>query len=82
MTVLKTQVGGNHYKNCKIQPIVFIKASNMNFSEGRVINYARRHGEKNGLEDLKKGRWYIDRLIETEYTNEQEAKADKQTYRP
>ncbi len=30
---------------------------------GNVIKYICRWKEKNGLEDLKKARWYLDRLI-------------------
>ena len=70
MSVLETQIGGDHYKGRKIQPIEFIEANNLNFSEGSVIKYVTRHRNKNGLEDLKKARWYIDRLIETEYRAE------------
>jgi hypothetical protein len=33
------------------------------FLEGNVIKYLWRWREKNGLEDLKKARWYLDRLI-------------------
>ena len=31
---------------------------------GNVIKYICRWKKKNGLEDLKKARWYLDRLIE------------------
>lgn len=30
---------------------------------GNVIKYICRWDKKNGLEDLKKARWYLDRLI-------------------
>lgn len=30
---------------------------------GNVIKYILRWPKKNGLEDLKKARWYLDRLI-------------------
>lgn len=32
----------------------------MNFNVGNAIKYLWRHSEKNGIEDLKKARWYID----------------------
>lgn len=35
----------------------------MGFSLGNVIKYLWRHEQKNGLEDLKKARWYLDDLI-------------------
>jgi len=36
----------------------------MDFSTGNVIKYVSRHKHKdNPLEDLKKAKWYIERLI-------------------
>ena len=35
------------------------------FLEGNVIKYLWRWQGKNGLEDLRKARWYLDRLIQT-----------------
>lgn len=61
----KLQVGGDHYESKKIQPIEFIEANNLGFHEGNAIKYIVRYKDKNGLEDLKKAKWYIDRLIET-----------------
>jgi len=39
------QVGGNHYKKFKIQPIEFITANNLDFIQGNIIKYCLR--EKN-----------------------------------
>ena len=39
------QVGGNHYKRFKIQPIEFITANNLDFIQGNIIKYCLR--EKN-----------------------------------
>lgn len=61
------QVGGNHYKNYKIQPTEFIHANNIPFIEGNIIKYVMRHKNKNGIEDLKKAKHYIDLLIQLEY---------------
>lgn len=36
------------------------------FIEGSIVKYVCRHSAKNGLEDLKKARWYLDRLIANE----------------
>ena len=60
------QVGGDHYAVMKIQPIEFILANELGFCEGNVIKYLCRYKRKNGLEDLKKARQYIDFLIERE----------------
>ena len=68
--VLKQEVGGDHYKNMKIQPIEFIMANNLGFCEGNVVKYICRYQNKNGVEDLEKAKQYIDFLI-NEYTKEE-----------
>ena len=60
------QVGGDHYAIMNIQPIEFILANELGFCEGNVIKYLCRYKRKNGLEDLKKARQYLDFLIERE----------------
>lgn len=35
----------------------------MNFNLGNVLKYIWRTDHKNGLEDLKKARWYLEREI-------------------
>lgn len=35
------------------------------FLLGNVIKYTTRYGHKNGIEDLKKARWYLDYLIDS-----------------
>lgn len=37
-----------------------------NYLQGNIIKYIWRHTYKNGVEDLRKARWYLDRLIEEE----------------
>lgn len=69
MKASETQVGGGHYAKYKIQPTEFIHANGVPFIEGNVIKYVMRHKEKNGIEDLKKARHYIDLLIQFEYEN-------------
>ena len=64
---LNKQVGGNHYKHFTIQPVEFIIKNNIPFLEGNVIKYVVRHGFKNGVEDLKKAKHYIDLAIELYY---------------
>lgn len=66
-SALDTQVGGNHYKDLKIQPIEFIHANNIPFCEANAIKYLCRHRNKNGKQDLLKARHYIDLLIQLEY---------------
>ena len=66
------QVGGDHYKCFKIQPVEFIEKNNLSFCQGNVIKYVTRFKDKNGIEDLKKAKHYIDLLIEMEYGGEKE----------
>jgi hypothetical protein len=69
---LESQVGGSHYKDMKIQPVVFCHENGLGICESNVIKYICRHKSKNGLEDLKKARHYIDLLISLEYTENKE----------
>lgn len=69
-SALDVQVGGSHYKDFKIQPVEFIHKNNIGFLEGNCIKYLCRHKNKNGIEDLKKVKHYIDLLIEMEYGKE------------
>ena len=68
---LETQVGGSHYKNMCIQPVEFIERNNLGFCVGNIIKYVCRYKDKNGVEDLKKARHYIDMLIDFESEAEQ-----------
>ena len=65
MKSYKKQVGGNHYKNYKIQPVEFIIKNNIGFVEGNIIKYVLRFKEKGGAEDLEKAKHYIELLIDS-----------------
>ena len=65
MKSYKKQVGGNHYKNYKIQPVEFIIKNNIGFVEGNIIKYVLRFKEKGGVQDLEKAKHYIELLIES-----------------
>lgn len=54
----------DHYKRWAIQPIDFIRANKLRFEVGNVIKYTMRWDAKDGLQDLKKARRYLDWLIE------------------
>lgn len=60
------QVGGDHYKAMAIQPFEYITANSIGFAEGSVIKYVSRWRKKNGVEDLRKARHFLDLLIEVE----------------
>ncbi len=63
------QIGGDHYKKFAIQPFDFITANNVPWAEASAIVYLLRWRDKNGLEDLRKARHFIDLLIERETAN-------------
>lgn len=56
-------VNPSHYRMGHIEPIDFIESWQMDYKEGNVIKYLTRYKYKNGIEDLKKARWYLNRLI-------------------
>jgi len=67
MSALDKQIGGGHYKDMVIQPVEFITKNNLGFIEGCIIKYISRYKDKNGVEDLKKIKHYVDLLIEINY---------------
>jgi hypothetical protein len=58
----KDKINPEHYTQ-GIECIDYITSKNMNFLEGNVVKYVTRYRMKNGLEDLEKAKWYLDRLI-------------------
>jgi hypothetical protein len=66
MSAKDHQVGGDHYKKMKIQPIDYIMANQMPFCEASIVKYVSRWRDKNGVEDLRKAKQLIDFIIEDE----------------
>jgi len=58
-----TNINPAHYKQGSIETIEYILDKNMNYLEGNVVKYISRYKMKNGLEDLHKAKWYLERLI-------------------
>lgn len=63
------QVGGEHYKRRAIQPWTAMEAwmspeAFAGFLRGNAIKYLARCDDKGGVEDLRKARHYLDKLIE------------------
>jgi len=63
------QVGGAHYLASDIQPWDVMQAWMTRemfegFLRGNVLKYIFRYPAKGGVEDLRKARHYIDKLIE------------------
>lgn len=72
MSARQQQVGGSHYRDMEIQPWDAMKAwmspeEFKGYLRGNAIKYlARCHAKGRPVEDLRKARHYIDRLIEEE----------------
>ena len=64
----QTQVGGDWYKNCAIQPIEFIMKNDLGFCEGNAIKYICRHEQKGGALDIDKAIHYLEMLKEDLYS--------------
>ena len=68
-TANATQIGGNHYASKAVQPWDAMQAwmSREEFTgylRGNVIKYMARCNDKGGIEDVRKARHYIDKLVE------------------
>ena len=65
------QVGGDHYKTCKIQPVDYIVENNLTFLEGNVVKYITRHRRKGeGARDIEKVIHYCELILEKDYGRE------------
>jgi hypothetical protein len=58
------QIAGTHYKDKAIQPWDYVIANNLGYLEGNIVKYISRWKDKGGINDLKKARHYLDKLIE------------------
>ncbi len=61
-------INPSYYKQ-GIETIDYINSKQMSYLEGNVVKYVSRYKNKNGLEDLLKCQWYINKLIELEKEN-------------
>ena len=73
--IMNDPINPNHYKDGAVECIEALEACSS--YEGfcahlklTTIAYLWRYEKKNGLEDLKKAQWYLDRLISTIHANE------------
>lgn len=64
MDSLKSAPSSEHYKQCAIEPLTYIEANQLGFHEGNIVKYVSRWRSKNGIEDLRKAHFYIERLIQ------------------
>lgn len=64
-TIRDSQVGGDHYRKYKIQPWDLWEEYSLDAFTGAILKYLLRD-KGNRLEDLKKARHTLDKLIEIE----------------
>ena len=69
MSALDTQVGGNHYRNGKIQPVQYIESNNLGYLEGVVVKRMTRHNQPGGKgrQDIEKAIHELQLLLELRY---------------
>ena len=58
------QIAGTHYKDKAIQPWDYIVSNKLGYLEGNIEKYVSRWKDKGGIDDLRKARHYLDKLIE------------------
>jgi hypothetical protein len=72
---MKDNINPSHYRQGKIEAIDAFESSMSieqfkGYLKGNVLKYCWRHENKGGSEDLRKAKWYLDKLIEiTDDTN-------------
>jgi hypothetical protein len=69
MSALDTQVGGDHYRTCAIQPVQYVEANQLTFLEGCVVKRVTRHNRPTGKgrEDIEKAIHELQLLLELRY---------------
>ena len=63
---MTTDINPSYYQKGKIQVTDFISDQKLTFIEGNVVKYVCRYKDKAGIQDLRKARWYLEKLIELE----------------
>mgnify|MGYP003655037511 CR=1 FL=1 len=58
-----------HYRQGEIEVIDFILDQKMDYLTASVQKYLARWRFKEGIEDLRKARWFLDKLIEQQMNN-------------
>ena len=64
--ITEEKLNPNHYKQGEIEVIDFILDQKMDYLTANVQKYIARWRFKDGVCDLKKARWFLDKLIEQE----------------
>ena len=53
----------DHYNQGKVEVWDYVWDHQLDFFEGNIVKYVSRWKHKNGLQDLKKAKEYLDKLI-------------------
>lgn len=64
---LDIQEGGDHYKKYPIQPVEFVFKNKIPALEASALKYIIRHSDKNGMNDLRKAKHFIELIAELHY---------------
>ena len=72
-------ISPNYYKRGNIEVTDFIIDQSMSFLEGNIVKYLVRYKEKSGIEDLRKARWYLEKLIEEQVKHSENNKIRRLT---
>ena len=68
-TMIEDATHPAHYAKCAIEPLEYITKNNLGFCEGNIVKYVTRWKNKNGVEDLEKAKYYLERLIHDSQQN-------------
>ena len=68
---MKDNINPSHYQKYPLQMIENMQNSMTpdefkGYLKGNIMKYISRYQDKNGVEDLKKADWYLNKLIEVE----------------
>ena len=76
---LMNKISPDYYQKGNIEVTDFIIDQSMSFLEGNVVKYITRYKEKSGIEDLRKARWYLEKLIEEQVKHSENNKIRRLT---
>lgn len=83
---MSDNINPDHYKRLPAEAIEIIESAIDNapsaqdaYLHGQVLKYILRCWNKNGIEDLKKAKWYLDRLVKSFETHVRQKEADLQS---
>jgi len=76
---LMDKISPDYYQKGNIEVTDFIIDQSMSFLEGNVVKYITRYKEKSGIEDLRKARWYLEKMIEEQVKHSENNKIRRLT---